>query len=122
MSYYKLTKWEYIKQILWYGFILVGIPWILYFLIRWDFVIGIDEYGSPEYSAHGIMILVGGYWLALLFIHKYRTEKENRKRQLKRLLDGVMNKEEKERLREDLRHQAHFLDEEEMDRLGGYRE
>lgn len=111
-GYYGMSSWEHTKRMVAIIFVFLVVPLLAYSLIKWDPIIGVE---GPSL---GVWIVLGAYWLGLFFIHKYQTEAKNRRRQLKRLLDGVMNKEERERLKYDLGHGAHFDDEEEAARLG----
>ncbi|OHB23818.1 MAG: hypothetical protein A3J67_03040 [Parcubacteria group bacterium RIFCSPHIGHO2_02_FULL_48_10b] len=56
-------------------------------------------------------LLLFSYWLWLYLIERHSSEAGRRKRQLKRLLDGVMEKEELARLKRELEHEPYFLDE-----------
>ena len=66
------------------------VPILIYFIVTWDPVIGIDEDGEP--IKLGIYIIVGIYWVGAYFAYK-RHEAKNR---LNQLLDKLLDKDEEE--------------------------
>jgi hypothetical protein len=94
-----------------FGFIVV--PGLFYlFITQWDPTKGREE------SSLGIYLTLVLYWVALYLIIKYRKETKERKRQLKRLLDGAMNEKEISWLKNELREQPHFVDDNDTARWG----
>ncbi len=89
--------WEYIKGVFW----IFGVPILLYLLIIWDPVLGKNEDGEPNRLGYWFVVIP--YLIALFFIHKYRSEKNEFKWYLKRLLDEKTTLEEQREIKEELR-------------------
>ena len=82
------------------------IPILIYFVVKWDPVIGLNEEGEPNQL--GVYIIIGLYWVSAYFAYK-RHEAKSR---LNCLLDKLLNEDEEEfkhlfeiakRRREDIR-------------------
>ncbi len=97
-----MKSWEETKQSLWGGFLLFGMPIILYFFIKWDPFILRDKDGEPITLGFWLVAIL--YWVALFFIHKYKSETKLKREQLKRLLDGSMSEMEKSLLEKEVKN------------------
>lgn len=85
-----LNFFWYIIKILWIAFLVAGIPGIIY-----ELAINISyEKGL------GLVIII--YWIAILAIVKYRADVMRQKRQIKKLLNGNMDENEKSLLKKRL--------------------
>ena len=113
-----MNSWEYTKRIIVIIFFFFAVPIFAYLFIKWDPVIWAEDRTPIFYFPFGFWLVIVAYWFSLFFIHKYQTEAKDRRRQLKRMLDDIMNKTEKTRLKEELRNEAYFEDDEEIERLG----
>ncbi len=60
------------------------IPILIYFLITWDPVIGVDEDGEP--TRLGVYVVIGLYWLGAYFAYKWHEAKTKMNRLLDKLL------------------------------------
>lgn len=71
------------------GFVVfLFIPILIYFVVIWDPVIGLNEDGEP--IKLGVYIIIGIYWIGAYFIYK-RDEAKNR---LNQLLDKLLDEDE----------------------------
>lgn len=81
-------------------------PILIYFLVTWDPVIGVDEDGEP--MKLGVYVVIGLYWLGAYFAYK-RYEAKTR---LNRLLDKLLDDEEADNLFEVAKRRRQILKEE----------
>ena len=80
--------WEYIKEsllVLLMLVILVGIPFLFYLIIKWDPIIGESE---DEGHSLGLSIITVLWWTSLYFIWRYRSDRENLRDWIIKLLDN----------------------------------
>jgi len=82
------------------------IPFLIYFLITWDPVIGMDEDGEP--MKLGVYVVIGLYWLGAYFAYK----RHETKAKLNRLLDKLLDDEEADHLFEIAKRRRQILKEE----------
>ena len=82
------------------------IPILIYFVITWNPVIGVNEDGEP--MRLGVYVVVGFYWLGAYFVYK-RYEAKTR---LNRLLDKLLDDEEADHLFEIAKRRRQILKEE----------
>ncbi len=80
------------KQMLLAIFVFLAIPLLIYGIISWNPVIGFDEGGDPVRL--GIWVTLGLYWGGAYFSYK----SWQRKKQLNRLLDGILDEYESDRM------------------------
>ena len=83
-------RFWYAKRIIVGVVVFLLIPFLIYFVVEWDPVIGIDEDGEPIQL--GVYIIIGLYWTGAYFVYK-RQESSTR---LNRLLDKLLNKDEED--------------------------
>ena len=83
-------RFWYAKRIIVGVVVFLLIPFLIYFVVGWDPVIGIDEDGEPIQL--GVYIIIGLYWTGAYFVYK-RQESSTR---LNRLLDKLLNKDEED--------------------------
>lgn len=112
-------RFWYAKRVI-VGFVVfLVIPFLIYFVVEWDPVIGLDEDGEPIQI--GVYIIIGLYWVSAYFVYK-RHEAKSR---LNCLLDKLLDEDEEEfkhlfeiakRRREDIREDR-FLREEGENRV-----
>ncbi len=90
------------------------IPILIYFVVKWDPVIGLNEDGEPNQL--GVYIIIGLYWVSAYFVYK-RHEAKSR---LNCLLDKLLKEDEEEfkhlfeiakRRREDIREDNFWREE-----------
>lgn len=82
------------------------IPILIYFVITWNPVIGVDEDGEP--IKLGVYVVVGLYWLGAYFSYK-RYEVKTR---LNQLLDKLLDDDEADHLFEVAKRRRQILKEE----------
>lgn len=66
------------------------IPILIYFVVKWDPVIGLNEDG--ELNQLGMFIIIGLYWGGAYFVYK----RDEAKRRLNCLLDKLLNEDKEE--------------------------
>jgi len=67
------------------------IPGLLYFVVKWDPIMGLNEDGEPNQMV-GMFVIVGLYWGVAYFLYK-RDETKNK---LNCLLDKLLSKDDEE--------------------------
>jgi len=85
-------RFGYAKRITIGIIVFLLIPILIYLLITWDPIIGVDEYG--ESVQLGVYVVIGLYWLGSYFAYK----SHERKVKLNRLLDKLLDENEIEHL------------------------
>ena len=86
----KLTSKKYLQYTV-LVIVLFIVPVLLYLLISIDPIIGFDEYGDP--MRIGLYVVLGLYWTAAYFIHKYYSEAQ----QSKLKIDELKKREEEQK-------------------------
>lgn len=85
--------------------VFVLVPLLLYYLIKWDPVIGVSEDGEP--ATLGFWLVIGLYWACAYFSYKgYGLKKR-----LNRLLDMLLDDEEADHLFKTAKSQRKTLKE-----------
>lgn len=87
---YEGERFGYSKRILIGLVVFFLIPILIYFIVTWDPVIGLDEDGEPVQL--GVYIIISLYWIGAYFIYKRHEAKER----LNKLLDKILDEDEKE--------------------------
>lgn len=82
------------------------IPILIYFVVTWDPIIGLNEDGEP--IKFGVYVVIGLYWLGTYFSYK-RHEAKTR---LNRLLDKLLDDDEADHLFEVAKRRRQILKEE----------
>lgn len=85
-------RFGYAKRITVGIIVFLLVPILIYFLITWDPIIGVDEDGEP--MKLGVYVVIGLYWIGAYFTYKYHESKTR----LNKLLDKLLDKEEAEHL------------------------
>jgi len=67
------------------------IPILIYFFVKWDPVIGLNEDGEPN-QVVGIYVILGLYWGGAYFAYK----RDETRRRLNCLLDKLLSQDEEE--------------------------
>lgn len=82
------------------------IPILIYFVVTWNPVIGMDEDGEP--MKLGVYVVIGLYWIGAYFVYK----RHETKTKLNRLLDKLLDDEEAEHLFEVAKRRRQILKDE----------
>lgn len=99
-------RFGYAKRITVGIIIFLLVPMLIYFLITWDPVIGVDEDG--ESMKLGVYVVIGLYWLGAYFAYK----RHETKTKLNQLLDKLLDDEEADHLFEVAKRRRQILKEE----------
>jgi len=99
-------RFGYAKRITVGIIVFLLVPMLLYFLITWDPVIGVDEDGEP--MKLGVYVVIGLYWVGAYFMYK----RHETKAKLNRLLDKLLDDEEADHLFEVAKRRRQIFKEE----------
>lgn len=71
-------------EILGFGFLVFGVPMIIYFLVKWDPIIYREE---EDGLSLGFLLTTGMWWVCLYFFNKHRTEEKRKEKEFEEKLE-----------------------------------